>query len=518
MMKRFAYLAFLLPPLAAFEQRKFYPDDPLDKEPAPLSAEKVNSRKLSDYYDLFYNQFGHPGEPQPKKGRPPIRAKGVNTLGEPMDGAWYTKRHYYHRMSIEELQRGPGNTTAPTAGKWTVIGAKSEGITAGFTILDAQKRRYFVKFDPISNPEMATSADSITSRFFYALGYHVPQNYLVTFATNQLELGENVEVMDKQGRKRMMTQRDIFEILSKAPSLADGRYRATASLAIEGRPVGPPRYHGSRKDDPDDVVPHEHRRELRGLHVFAAWLDHDDSRAINNYDALVTENGRSFLKHYLLDFGSTLGSGSQRANSPRSGAYYFGWKTSAEQLFTLGLNPPYWARAKYHYYPSVGRFEGKVFNPDRWTPEYFNPAFLNRLPDDEFWAAKQVMAFTDDEIRATVATGQISDHEAEEYLVRCLIQRRDTIGRVYFAKVLPFDRFRLEGGKLLWDDLSHGVNDAKVAWHSFDNKTGARSPAPGPPAGAGEYGVAEISAPSRPNQTILAYFRQGKLVGVDRNW
>ena len=29
-------------------------------------------------------------------------------------------------------------------------------------------------------------------------------------------------------------------------------------------------------------------------------------------------------------------------------------------------------------------------------------AFENRLPDDTFWAAKQVMAFTDEEIRAIV--------------------------------------------------------------------------------------------------------------------
>jgi len=27
----------------------------------------------------------------------------VNTVGDPLEGAWYTKRHYYKPMSIDEL-------------------------------------------------------------------------------------------------------------------------------------------------------------------------------------------------------------------------------------------------------------------------------------------------------------------------------------------------------------------------------------------------------------------------------
>ena len=56
-------------------------------------------------------------------------------------------------------------------------------------------------------------------------------------------------------------------------------------------------------------MPHEDRRELRGYGVFAAWLNHVDAKAINSLDMLVTENGRSFVRHNLIDFGSALGSG-----------------------------------------------------------------------------------------------------------------------------------------------------------------------------------------------------------------
>jgi hypothetical protein len=362
---------------------------------------------------------------------------------------------------------------------------------------------------------MATAADSISSRFFHALGYHVPENYIVYFRAEQLELGPDVQLADATGKKRKMTNRDIYEIFVKVPKTEDGRYRATASRGIDGKPVGPPRYYGTRKDDPNDIIPHEHRRDQRGLHVFSAWLAHDDSRSINNFDALVRVDGRQFLRHYLLDFGSTLGSASQKANSPRSGAYFFSWKSSAQQLLTLGLAPPYWAFAKYADFPSIGLFEGDIFDPDLWVPEYPNPAFLNRLPDDEFWAAKQVMSFTDDDIRAIVSTGMLSDAKAAEYLVECLIKRRDKIGKAYFAKVLPFDRFRLgSDGALAWDDLSGAVKDAAVKWFTFDNTTGARAPAAGP----SEWAVAEISAPSRPKQSVHVFVRSGTIVGLERTW
>ena len=106
-------IAVLILAAVALCAQRFYPDDPLDFEPPPRPVKDVKNRKLSDYFDLFNNQFRKVGERQPKKG-PLIRAKAVSTMGDPLQGAWWVKRHYYRRMSQDELKRVPGPETLPS--------------------------------------------------------------------------------------------------------------------------------------------------------------------------------------------------------------------------------------------------------------------------------------------------------------------------------------------------------------------------------------------------------------------
>lgn len=513
--------------------RKFYDDDPLSREPEPRAAQNLDVRKLSDYYDILKHTLATPGEKQRRGAQ--IPAQGINTLGDPMEGAWWEKRHYWQRMTPAELERGAGGYAAPaTDGRWKVVSAKTEGITPGFVVLDRNNRRYFVKFDPPSNPEMATGADQIACKIFYALGYHVPENYLVHFHPDILELSEDVTVEDKLGRKHKMTGRDLSEILLRVHKGRDGRYRATASMSLPGKAIGPYRYYGTRKDDPNDTALHEHRRDLRGMHLACALVDHDDSRSINTAD--VVEDGPSgkFVKHYQLDFGSTLGSGSDKVNSPRSGGeYLFGWKNAAIQLVTVGLAVPRWARARYPNLKAVGRFESAMFDAEHWFPEYPNPAFLNRLPDDEFWMAKQIVNLRDEDIRCIVKTAEYSDERATEWIIRCLIERRDKIGRAAFAKVLPLDRFELRNGRLEWVDVAaaYGLGSApeiRIRWALFDNESEADTPIPGenasqlPRMQGDGYWMATLDAAARPGQTVRVYVRkrgeQTQVVGVEHTW
>jgi len=533
-----AFLAALALLLAAnpLSARKFYRDDPLKALPPSRPVTSALSRKLSEYYDFFHHTLFRPGE-RTTASRP-FPAQGVNTLGEVLDTSWYTSRHYQQRMTIEELIRGPGRDNAPSpSGPLKVIAAKTEGVTPGFTIEDERGRRYIVKFDPRTNPEMASAADVVSSHFFYALGYHVPENYILYFQPERLTVAPNATLTDADGNHRKMTSQDIAEILLRVPQDPERGYRAIASLFIRGRILGPFRYYGTRRDDPNDIVPHEHRRDLRGLFVFAAWLGHNDVKSLNSLDTIVEENGIPALRHYLLDFGATLGSDSFVAKSPRAGnEYLFAMKPAAAQLFSLGFYLPRWARAEYPKLPAAGNFEWELFDPERWKPNYPIPSFENRLPDDEFWAARQVMAFTDDEIRALVRTGQYSDPEAEAWIVECLMRRRDKIGRAFFSKVFPLDRFRVESGRLAFEDLGvtqqlAAPRNYTVQWFRFDNDAETKTPLSGETmlplpravasAAAGEYFAAEIHA-GDPAKRVTVYVRKQpglvEVVGIDRAW
>lgn len=459
---------------AALFGRKFYDDDPLPRDPPPLFVSKANPRAISDIYDLLSHTFAMPGEKN-LPGRA-VPAQDVNTVGEVLAGPWYEKRHAARRMTPTELRAGAGASSAPADGAWSVISGKAEGVTPGFLIEDVRQRRYFLKFDPLPYPELATSADVIGARFFYALGYHTPENYIVRFTESRLRLRSGATFRDHRGRKRELTAKDVREILLRVPRTREGGFRACASLLLTGTPLGPFRYFGTRSDDPNDTIEHEHRRSLRGLDVFAAWLGHDDSRAINTLDTLVEENGRRYIRHHLIDFGSVFGSASNGPNSPKSGFEpLFCWKNTAREFFTLGAWLPQWTRVRYPDLPSVGRFSAEYFDPAKWTPEYPNPAFANRLPEDNFWAAEQVMSFSDEDIRTLVSTGEYTDAAAAEYLASILIARRDLIGKRWLSQPLALSRFRIEDNRVVFDDLAVRYRFAAkppayhFEWSVFDN-------------------------------------------------
>jgi hypothetical protein len=228
-----------------------------------------------------------------------------------------------------------------------------------------------------------------------------------------------------------------------------------ASLTVPGDLIGPFRFYATRPDDPNDVTPHQNRRDLRGLYVFSAWLNHTDSKSLNTLDSVAEENGVRFVKHFLLDFGAILGSDSFEAKSPRAGnVYLFDFKPAAWQFLSLGLYAPERMRANYPHIPEVGHFEYETFAPEKWKNNYPNPAFDLRTPGDSYWAAKKVMAFSDDAIRAIVATAQYSDPRATDWIVKCLIERRNKIGHAFFNDVLPLDNFAVRAGRLAFEDLA----------------------------------------------------------------
>ena len=468
-----------LPPASA---QRFFPDDPLESELPPLNTPEAAPRTLSPVLNYFTNSFTRSGEQHPSEGV--IVSQGVNTLGEVMDGQWYVNRHAKTRMSRTELQRGPGNAFPPSRDTaWDVLIVRSTGYRTGMLIEDSQERQYLLRFDPVDYLEMSTAAEMIGSRFIHALGYWTPEDYLVYFDRSELQPAPGGREINSMGALRALEDEDIDEFLDLVAVDPERGYRAVATRVPDGVSLGPFQFHGTRADDVNDLFRHEHRRDLRGLFVFSAFLNNIRTEADATLDLVIQEDAegepRQFIRHYLIDFQSTLGSELDRPKMARDGNDpAFSADTVIRNFFSFGIAAEPWMSADYPDLPAVGRFECQTFDPFNWSPRYKPAPFANQLPDDRYWGAKILMAFTDDDIRAIVETGGYSDPAAQDWVANCLIERRDRIGRAFLEEVLPLDNFRVEDETLLFDDLSvvHGFREARayqVFWSTFDNVSGA---------------------------------------------
>jgi len=527
---------------AGGQRPKFFGDDPITRVVDTQDASGVQPKSVNLIYDEARNLLGSPGDPNMNR-----RAMSINTIDEVPDSTWFTNRILGgSAMTPEDVGKGPDTGTGPAPGKWMVSSGKSDGITPGFTILDSAGDRWFIKFDPPDYREMMSGAEVTVTKLFHALGYFVPENHVTRLTRDMLALGESSTIEAADGGERQLTDRDIDRLLRMAAGEPDGSYRVVASKAVEGKPVGPFLYVDTRSDDPNDVVPHEHRRELRALRVFAAWTNHVDTKAINSLDAIVTQNGRSVVRHYLIDFGSTMGSASIKPREYDEGHHYiFDPPQTLKGMIGFGFYIPSFHFIDYPNLPSVGHFSAEGFDPPRWKPRVPNPAFLRARPDDTFWAARRVMAFTDDMIRAAVKTGQYSNPAAEKHIADTLIARRDAIGRAWLTDVNPVvDPVLDQAGTLRFKNVAvqAGVATApesyEVAWFTFDNATGTATPlgtpasgtgeqAPAPaglPTAAGAFVRADINAVNPPHPSwavpVHAYFQRTgsgwKLVGFER--
>ncbi len=375
----------------------------------------------------------------------PREAYNINSFDEVPDCAWYTNRHGVSPMTAEEIMRGPAQNGGPdTTAAWTVIRAKIQGATPGFWIEDARGDRYILKFDPPGYPDLGTGAAAMASRFFYAMGYNVPQETIVFWRPENLIVKKGIRYTARDGTERAFTDEDLQEVLSEVNRLPDGRIRSLASLALPNV-KGPFKFDGRRRDDPNDWCPHHHRRELRALYVFASFANHWDIKDQNTLDIYDEKDGRRFLRHYLIDFGSTFGSAGNRPQDPVHGyRNLFDLRDVFVSLFTLGLKKWQWEGIGEVINSSVGFYETDVFHPAKWDPIYPIPAFENMTDRDAYWAAKILMSFRDEHIQALIEAGQYGDPEAETLLFRLMTARRDKIGRYWFGKVNPLDKFVFE--------------------------------------------------------------------------
>src|SRR5205823_902017 len=122
--------------------------------------------------------------------------------------------------------------------------------------------------------------------------------------------------------------------------------------------------------------------------------------------------------------------------------------------------------------PSVGNFEAAVYEPEDFRSLQPYQPFRERTPRDEYWGAKLVASFSDAQIAAAIAAVGYEDPRAPGVLLALLRARRDKVLRYWFARIVPLDFFRVDGGRLTFHDLA--VDRGLSAARGYDVRLEAR--------------------------------------------
>ncbi len=399
-------------------------------------------------------------------------ALNANSLDEVPDSSWFTNRIGAHPMSVAELTRGacdPNLILDPDAwadGTWVIDHGKTNGSSPGFRVSIPGKGKYLFKGEPPDQPERPSAASVIGAAVYNAVGFNTSCEQVVYFRPSLLKLVPGLEVKGNFGGMEPFDQAKVDKILADSPH-RDGLVRMQASAWLPGYLIGPFSYTGTRSDDPNDVIVHDDRRELRGGRLVAAWIDHFDAREQNSMDTWIADSKGAKPKadgspghvvHYYLDTSDCLGSEwDWEQISRRLGySYIADWGDMGEALLTLGIPTRPWDRVKREPGRAIfGFFNAKDFEADHWKNEYPNAAFSRMTERDGAWMARILAHFTPEMVEALGGMGKFADPGNTAYLTSVLEGRLVKILERYLTRLSPLDDVHVEGpDRLCAEDLA----------------------------------------------------------------
>ena len=386
---------------------------------------------------------------------PAGEATNANTFDEVADSAWFTNRIGQRGMSAEEAALGacePAMILDPEMpdGSWVIDQGKANGASLGFRIRVAGKK-YMMKTDSKEQPERPTAASAIGAAIYHDVGFWSSCEQVVYFRPSILKLTPGLSVTANVGGTRPFDQAALQTVLDEAAKKGD-LVRMQASAWLPGRLLGPFRYEGTRADDPNDVIPHQDRRELRGARLLAAWLNHFDAREQNSMDSWIAldssapDSSPGHVRHYYLDTSDCFGSEwTWDGISRRLGhSYLIDFEHVGVDLVTLGLIDRPWDRAARTPGQEIfGYYTARDFIPEKWQNEYSNPAFDRMRERDGAWMARILARFTPDHLRALVKRGDFSKAENATYLLQVIQARLDLILKRYLTRLSPLADLRV---------------------------------------------------------------------------
>jgi hypothetical protein len=393
-------------------------------------------------------------------------AVNVNSVDEVPDSSWFTNRIGMHSITAAELLRGacsPALILDPDGsadGTWLIDHGKTNGSSPGFRVSIPGAGKYLFKGEPPDQPERPSAASAIGAAVYAAAGFNTSCEQIVYFRPSLLKLAPGLTHQGNFGATVPFDQKAVDKILADCPHRG-GLVRMQVSAWLPGYLIGPFTYTGTRSDDPNDVIPHDDRRELRGGRLLAAWLDHFDAREQNSMDTWITESHEKKAKpdgspghvvHYYLDTSDCLGSEwDWEEISRRLGySYIADWGDMAQDLVTLGIPTRPWDRVRREPGEEIfGFFNVKDFEPDHWKNEYPNAAFSRMTERDGAWMARILSHFTPEMVDALGTMGRFSDPKRAAYLTSVLQGRLTKILRRYLTHLSPLTDAHVESGNQL---------------------------------------------------------------------
>ncbi len=339
-----------------------------------------------------------------------IESTNVNNFDEVADSTWFT-----NRMGRTSQLMNPFKTPPSLQGKWKVLAMIVGKADGEFVIQDAHKNNYLIKIDKDPD-DLVSSGELLGALILSNAGYNVTENYVFDFDARILEKG----------------------------FLPPGKYRALAVRIPKGEDLGHFEFQGKRKDDPNDRIPHEYRREVCALKVFASLLNNRDISTKNTLD--VYDNGH--VTHYLANFNGSFANMRSEYLSDIS----TNEGRTLDALFSFGFYNPYLTNPAVVHPKYKGILSSDKFQPKNWQPDKPNLAFRYMSFRDAFWAAKILQQFTDEDIKTIIAMSGYKDEAIRKRIVAEVVSRRDKITTYYFQQVNALDNFNLDNG-LEFDDL-----------------------------------------------------------------
>lgn len=393
-------------------------------------------------------------------------AKNVNAFDEVPDSSWFVNRIGRAPLSVEDVVAGPCGKKVldPSAadGAWLIDQGKPNGANPGFRVRVEGLGKFMLKADPPDQPERATGATSIAARLYHAAGWYAPCDSVVYFRPSILKLKPGLKSADNSGVIRTFDDASLAKVLAGASRRGD-LVRMVASRWLPGRALGPYKYEDTRDDDPNDTIPHEDRRDLRGGRVIAAWLNHFDSREQNSMNTWMADNEKDpdsspgHIRHWYIDLGDCFGSEWEwETISKRLGhSYYLDLSHLSVDFLTLGIIERPWDRAQRSKEGDIfGFFNVRDFDPDLWKGGYPNPAFDRMTEHDAAWAARIIARFEPEHVVAAIGVGDYTSPVHVEFLTHTLLARQRILLKRYLGKLSPLTDLTVsQSGDLCGVDL-----------------------------------------------------------------